>query len=55
LIRISFFGYGCHGRKASGIIMIGCNLVLICNKKRYRNKVEKIKRMFQITKEKAKK
>jgi len=35
--------------------MIEYNLVLICNKKRYRNKVGKIKRMFQITKEKAKK
>jgi uncharacterized protein YecE (DUF72 family) len=31
------------------------NSVLVCNKKRYRNKVAKIKGMFQINKEKQKK
>lgn len=48
MIIISFFEDERQSRLASGIIMIECNLVLVCNKKRYRNKVGKIKGMFQI-------
>ena len=48
MIRIPFLGYEYQERKASEIIIIECNSVLVCNKKRYRNKGGKIKGMFQI-------
>jgi hypothetical protein len=54
MIRIPFLGDEYQERKASEIIIIECNSVLVCNKKRYRNKEGKIKEGFQINKREGK-
>ena len=41
-------------RKASGIILIKCNLLLVCNKKRHANKIKKVTEIFQINQREGK-
>ena len=41
-------------RKALGIILIKCNLLLVWNKKRYANKIKKVKEIFQINQREGK-